>query len=166
MKNSSNNTKTPIITELELEVLQNFLVDNEYMSGVSGEDLETAVNYPTWSWKATDEKKQLTGALSSLTQKEIVYVDNSIPKDATVHLTRFGYDTLVSLGITTEEQLRNFKLNSNIMKKQIKKTDNKTKTKAPIAEEIAGLTEYAPPTGEEIREAVETPWSGLSREDK
>ncbi len=78
------------LTELEKQVLIN-IAESEYIDVTT---IEQLLNYPTWSFVATDQKKELTGALSSCVKKGLVGCDNTVKGDETVWLTQLGVDML------------------------------------------------------------------------
>lgn len=78
------------LTELEKQVLIN-IAESEY---IDVQSIEKLLNYPTWSFVATNQQKQLTGALSSCVQKGLVGCDNTVKGDETVWLTQLGVDEL------------------------------------------------------------------------
>jgi hypothetical protein len=81
------------LTELEKKVMIN-IAESEYINVKS---LDELVNYPTWSFVATDETKQLAGALGSLVKKGLVKcsLDNG-KDDETCWLTMEGVEKLKS----------------------------------------------------------------------
>lgn len=76
---------TKFVTDLERQVIQN-IIDSEYMDA-SGEQM---VNWAIWSFSATNETKQLAGALGSLVKKGLCTCDVS-EGDETCALTNEGY---------------------------------------------------------------------------
>lgn len=76
---------TKFVTDLEKKVIEN-IINSEYMDAI-GEDM---VNWPVWSFTATNETKQLAGALGSLVKKGLCVCDIS-EGDETCSLTTEGY---------------------------------------------------------------------------
>lgn len=79
-------SKTEFVTGLEREVLKN-IINSEYMNA----EREGMINFPVWSFTATNETKQLTGALGSLVKKGFVCSDNNGSDDPCCFLTADGY---------------------------------------------------------------------------
>ena len=77
---------TKFITDLERKVIKN-IINSEYMNA-QGEDM---INFPVWSFTATDENKQLAGALGSLVKKGLVFSDDERGNNATCGLTVEGF---------------------------------------------------------------------------
>jgi hypothetical protein len=81
------------ITELEQKVMIN-IAESEY---IDVQSLDELVDYPTWSFVATDSSNQLKGALGSLVKKGLVVCASDGNKDdETCHLTASGVDALKS----------------------------------------------------------------------
>jgi len=76
---------TKFVTDLERQVIEN-IINSEYMD-TQGEDM---VDWPVWSFSATDETKQLAGALGSLVKKGLCVCDVS-EGDETCALTIEGF---------------------------------------------------------------------------
>lgn len=73
------------VTSLERKVIEN-IINSEYMDA-SGEDM---ISWGVWSFSATDEKKQLAGALGSLVKKGLCFSEDE-DSDPVCGLTREGY---------------------------------------------------------------------------
>lgn len=73
------------ITELEKQVLSN-IVNSEYMGATSIQMIDWAI----WSFSATNENKQLAGALGSLVKKGLCFSDDE-DNDPICGLTEQGY---------------------------------------------------------------------------
>lgn len=71
------------VTAIEREVIKNIL-NSEYMDGQG----EQVVDWPVWSFSATNSTKRLAGALGSLAKKGLVVCED----DETCALTRSGYE--------------------------------------------------------------------------
>ncbi len=79
------------LTELEKKVMIN-IAESEYINVLT---LDELVDYPTWSFVATDQKKELTGSLGSLVKKGLVECDPTAKSgDETCWLTQSGVNTL------------------------------------------------------------------------
>lgn len=72
LKTTTVNTieDTKFVTDLERQVVNN-IIKSEYMDA-TGDDM---VNFPVWSFSATNSTKQLSGALGSLVKKGLVICD-------------------------------------------------------------------------------------------
>lgn len=81
------------ITDLETQVLKN-IATSDYGDG---ETLEERVNVPIWNWDATNEQKDLAGALSSCVKKGLCQVNGERGNDATVWITLEGVNYLKSI---------------------------------------------------------------------
>lgn len=84
------------LTDLEKKVMIN-IAESEYINASTLDDL---IGYPTWSFVATHETKQLAGALGSLVKKGLA-VCSSDPQNAqgrgdddTCWLTKDGVEAL------------------------------------------------------------------------
>ena len=79
------------VTEKEKEVLYN-IVNSEFM-GATGEAM---IGVPIWSWSATNRSRSLSGALGSLTKKNLVVC--KVEKEGrTVFLTKEGFDAAMEI---------------------------------------------------------------------
>jgi hypothetical protein len=82
------------LTELEKKVMIN-IAESEY---IDVETLDGLVDYPTWSFVATDETKELAGALGSLVKKGLVVCGSDVgdkgKKLETCWLTKDGVEHL------------------------------------------------------------------------
>lgn len=81
------------ITELENQVLQN-IVDSEFMEA---EGLEM-IGFSIWSYSATNEDKQLAGALGSLVKKGLCATQD-YDSDSICWLTADGYQICKEMNI-------------------------------------------------------------------
>jgi len=81
-----NLTDTKFVTDLERKVIEN-IINSEYMDA-KGEDM---INWGVWTFTATNENKQLAGALGSLVKKGLVYSDDESDNDSTCALTVDGF---------------------------------------------------------------------------
>ena len=83
------------VTDLEAQVLKN-IAHSEYIDSVTPEEL---IGYPTWSFVATNQTKQLTGALGSCIKKGLVGGDTPETKSGneTCYLTTEGVEYLKSI---------------------------------------------------------------------
>jgi len=88
-----NLTVTKFVTDLEKQVIIN-IINSEYMDAV-GEDM---INWAVWSFTATNENKQLAGALGSLVKKGLCACDISAG-DNTCALTADGYSWAKNNGL-------------------------------------------------------------------
>lgn len=75
-----------MITTLEKNVIKN-IINSEYMDAKD----EMMINWGVWSWSATNEDKQLAGALGSLVKKGYCFVENLNSEDSSCGLTEKGY---------------------------------------------------------------------------
>jgi len=73
------------VTDLERKVIEN-IIGSEYMDATG----EQMVNWAVWSFSATNETKQLAGALGSLVKKGLCSCDVS-DGDETCALTHEGF---------------------------------------------------------------------------
>lgn len=73
------------VTELEKQVILN-IINSEYMNA----DDDDMIDFPVWSFTATNFEKSLAGALGSLVKKELCFCQLE-GKDETCGLTREGY---------------------------------------------------------------------------
>lgn len=78
-------TDTKFVTDLERQVIEN-IINSEYMDA-QGEDM---VGWGVWTFTATNENKQLAGALGSLVKKGLLYSDDEYGNDSTCALTKDG----------------------------------------------------------------------------
>ena len=73
------------VTPLERQVIEN-IIDSEFMDAVD----EQMINWGVWSFSATNERKDLAGALGSLVKKGLCFtVDDEV--DHACGLTEEGY---------------------------------------------------------------------------
>ena len=78
-------------TKLELIVLEN-IANSEY---IDVNNIDELIDYPTWSFVATNSTNKLKGALGSCIKKGYVYGDNlHDEEDNTCSLTKEGVEIL------------------------------------------------------------------------
>lgn len=75
------------VTDLEKQVIQN-IINSEYMD-VNGEQM---IGWGVWSFSATNENKQLAGALGSLVKKGFCFCENDEGNDESCGLTLEGFN--------------------------------------------------------------------------
>lgn len=75
------------VTKIEKEVIQNIL-NSEYMDAKD----ERIIDWPVWSFSATNNTKRLAGALGSLTKKGFVVCEKEQGEGETCALTRSGFE--------------------------------------------------------------------------
>lgn len=85
---------TKFVTDLEKQVIEN-IINSEYMDA-EGEQM---IDWAVWSFSATNETRQLAGALGSLVKKELCGVDDT-EKDPSCWLTADGYAWAKNNGLT------------------------------------------------------------------
>lgn len=85
-RNMDTLTDTKFVTDLERQVIEN-IINSEYMDA-QGENM---VDWAVWTFTATNENKQLAGALGSLVKKGLVYSDDESGNDSTCALTKDGF---------------------------------------------------------------------------
>lgn len=83
----------PSVTELESQVLKNICL-SEYGEG---ETIQQRIGEPVWSWSATNQKKNLAGALGSCIKKGLCESDGEKGNDATCWITSLGVAYLESI---------------------------------------------------------------------
>lgn len=81
---------TQYVTDLEKEVIKS-IINSEYMSQAG----EGMIDYSVWSFTATDERKDLAGALGSLVKKGLCFANEFHTTKTKVEpvcgLTKEGY---------------------------------------------------------------------------
>jgi hypothetical protein len=75
---------TKFVTDLERKVIEN-IINSEYMDTTN----EEMINWGVWSFSATNENKQLAGALGSLVKKGLCFSDDN--EDPICGLTEKGF---------------------------------------------------------------------------
>jgi len=94
--------------ELEKKVMIN-IAESEY---IDVRTLDELVNYPTWSFVATNSTKQLSGALGSLVKKGLVIcVSDTVNKkeEEQCWLTQSGVDHLKSAMVRKIKDKREYR---------------------------------------------------------
>ena len=85
---------TEFVTDLERQVISN-IINSDYMD-VEGERM---INWGVWSFSATNETKQLAGALGSLVKKGLCFADDR-HEEPLCGLTKEGYYWAKNNGLT------------------------------------------------------------------
>jgi hypothetical protein len=81
------------VTDLEKEVIDN-IIHSEYMDVRD----ERMIDWSVWSFSATNQNKQLAGALGSLVKKGLVSSDDT-EEEPTCALTKDGFDWAKNNGL-------------------------------------------------------------------
>lgn len=88
------------VTKIEKEVIQNIL-NSEYMDAKD----ERIIDWPVWSFSATNSTKRLAGALGSLAKKGLVECEDDVDGE-TCALTRKGFEWAKENGLITLSKTR------------------------------------------------------------
>lgn len=83
------------ITELEKQVIDN-IINSEFQDNIGSK----MINYCVWSFSATNENKQLAGALGSLVKKGLCFAEKEKGEDEVCGLTKEGYEVAKKMGLT------------------------------------------------------------------
>lgn len=88
------------LTPLEKQVLQN-IVNSDYQCGDATN--RCIIDHAVWSFSATNEKKDLAGALGSLVKKGLAGVDHQPKEDPICWITEAGFEALYAPEAPAEE---------------------------------------------------------------